>query len=50
MGLTADLLEGTTLLNFALFVMGNVVFLLLDLVLQRLTALWRVRWRRFFFK
>ena len=49
MGLTADLLEGTFLLNAALLTMGNIVFLLLDLALARLTVLWRRKWRRYFF-
>ena len=49
MGLTADLLEETFLLNAALLAMGNVVFLLLDLVLARLTVLWHRKWRKYFF-
>ena len=49
MGLTADLLEGTTLLNAALLVMGNGVFLLLDKELERLTLLWHRRFRKYFF-
>lgn len=50
MGLTADLLEATRLLNAALLVLGNVVFLMLDLVLERLRLLWRYRLRKYFFK
>ena len=50
MGLTADLLEETFLLNAALLAMGNVVFLLLDLVLDRLRLMWRYRFRKYFFK
>ena len=50
MGLTADLLEETFLLNAALLAMGNVVFLLLDLVLARLTVLWHRKWRKYFFQ
>lgn len=49
MGLTADLLEGTALLNFGLLFMGNVVFLLLDKALERLTFLWRRKFRKRFF-
>ena len=49
MGLTADLLEETFLLNAALLAMGNVVFLLLDLALARLTVLWHRKWRKYFF-
>ena len=45
MGLTADLLEATRLLNAALLVLGNAVFLMLDLVLVRLRLLWRYRMR-----
>lgn len=50
MGLTADLLESTFLLNAALLAMGNVVFLLLDLALARLTVLWHRKWRKYFFQ
>ncbi len=49
LGLTADLMEASRLLNAALLVMGNLVFLLLDLVLARLTNLWRRKLRRRFF-
>lgn len=49
MGLTADLAEASRLLNMALLVMGNAVFLLLDLALARLTGLWRRKLRRRFF-
>lgn len=49
MGLTADLAEASRLLNIALLVMGNAVFLLLDLALARLTGLWRRRLRKQFF-
>lgn len=50
MGLTADLLEGTKLMNYALLALGNAAFLLLDLVLGRMTLMWRVKWRKYFFK
>lgn len=49
LGLTADLMDASRLLNMALLVMGNLVFLLLDLVLARLTNLWRRKLRRRFF-
>ena len=49
MGLTADLLEGTALLNFGLLLTGNAVFLLLDKALERLTFLWRRKFRKHFF-
>lgn len=40
LGLTADLLESTWLVNAALLVLGNVVFLLMDDALARLTSVW----------
>lgn len=49
LGLTADLMDASRLLNMVLLVMGNLVFLLLDLVLARLTNLWRRKLRRRFF-
>lgn len=49
LGLTADLVGASRLLNGALLVMGNLVFLLLDLVLARLTNLWQRKLRRRFF-
>ena len=49
LGLTADLMEASRLMNAALLVMGNLVFLLLDPVLARLTDLWRSRLRKRFF-
>ncbi len=49
LGLTADLAGASRLLNVILLVMGNLVFLLLDLVLARLTNLWRRKLRRRFF-
>lgn len=48
-GLTADLVEASHVMNAALLVMGNLVFLLLDPVLARLTNLWRRKLRRRFF-
>ena len=50
MGLTADLLEGTKLMNYALLALGNISFLMMDLVLGRMTLMWRVKWRKYFFK
>lgn len=46
--LTADLAETSRLLNGALLVMGNLIFLLLDLALARLTNLWRRKLRKRF--
>ena len=50
MGLTSDLLEATKVMNALLLVLGNIVFLLLDLVLVRMTQLWRFKLRKRFFK
>ena len=50
MGLTADLLSSTLWFNALLLVLGIAVFLLLDLCLKRLTDLWRVKFRKRFFK
>ena len=50
MGLTTDLLESTRLMNAALLLLGNITFLLMDLVLERMTVLWRIKWRKYFFK
>ena len=49
LGLTADLLNATALFNLLLLVMGNIVFLLLDKALERLTHLWHHKLRRRFF-
>lgn len=49
MGLTADLAGASRIMNAALLVLGNVVFLLLDVVLARMTWLWRRKLRRRFF-
>lgn len=49
LGLTADLMDASCLLNVVLLVMGNLVFLLLDLVLARLTNLWWRKLRKRFF-
>lgn len=50
LGLTADLEGSPVWLNGLLLVLGNVVFLLLDLCLYRLTNIWRFRLRRRFFR
>lgn len=50
LGLTADLLEAAPLFNLLLLAMGNVVFLLLDPVLARLTTLWHRKLRKRFFR
>ena len=50
MGLTADLLDSTRLMNALLLVLGNLVFFLTDLVLQRMTLVWTVKLRKRFFK
>ena len=49
LGLTADLMEATRLFNLLLLLMGNVIFLLMDKALERLTALWHRSLRRRFF-
>lgn len=46
LGLTADLLAAAPLLNALLLIMGNVVFLLTDAALARLTFLWHRRLRK----
>ena len=38
------------LFNLVLLVLGNVTFLLLDLALERLSALWRRKLRKRFFR
>lgn len=50
MGLTSDLLEATKVMNALLLILGNVVFLLLDLVLARMTLVWCRKLRKRFFK
>lgn len=49
MGLTADLAGTPQVLNIVLLAMGILVFLLLDLVLERMTGLWRRKLRKRFF-
>ena len=50
MGLTADLLDSTRLMNALLLILGNLVFFLTDLVLQRMTWVWKTKLRKRFFK
>lgn len=50
LGLTSDLTAATKAMNAVLVVLGNVTFLLLDLVLGRMALLWRRKWRKRFFK
>lgn len=50
MGLTSDLVDAAWGMNALLLVLGNVVFLLLDLVLARMTVAWKVKFRKRFFK
>lgn len=49
LGLDADLKGAALPLDLALLVMGNLVFLMLDLVLQRMTRLWHQKLRGRFF-
>ena len=50
LGLTADLQEAALPFNLLLLVLGNLVFLLMDTALARLTALWHHKLRRRFFR
>ena len=50
LGFSADLMEAAKLMNLALLALGNVTFLLMDLVLGRMTLLWCLKWRKYFFK
>lgn len=50
LGLTADLDGASRVMNAVLLALGNVVFLLLDVVLARMTGLWRRKLRRRFFR
>lgn len=49
LGLTADLAMASRTLCAVLLAMGNLVFLLLDLALERMTGLWRRTLRTRFF-
>lgn len=50
MGLTADLLESAWLFNAALLAMGNLIFLLTDATLARLTNLWHRKLKKHLFR
>jgi len=50
LGLTADLLEAAWFFNALLLLMGNLTFLMVDLVLGRYSLLWRRKLRRRFFR
>lgn len=49
LGMTADLIEATPLFNLALLALGNLTFLVMDLALERLTAVWHHKLRKRFF-
>ena len=49
-GMTADLLEATWLFNLLLLILGVFTFLMVDLVLERMTFLWRNKLRKRFFR
>lgn len=50
MGLTADLLEAAWYFNALLLIMGNVVFLLTDATLARLTNVWHRRLKKHLYR
>lgn len=50
MGLTADLLESVWYLNAALLAAGNVVFLLTDATLARLTRVWHWKLKKYLYR
>lgn len=50
LGMTADLMGSTPLFNLFLLVLGVLTFLLTDLALERLTFLWRKKFRKRFFR
>ena len=50
LGMTADLMSSTPLFNLLLLFLGVLTFLLTDLALERLTFLWRKRFRKRFFR
>ncbi len=50
MGLTEDLLESTWMLNALLLAMGNVIFLLTDCTLARLTQVWHWKLKKHFYR
>ena len=50
MGLTADLLESVWYFNAALLAAGNLVFLLTDATLARLTNLWHWKLKKYLYR
>ena len=50
MGLTADLLDASHLMNLLLLLLANVTFLVMDRALERLTFLWHRKLRKRFFR
>jgi len=50
MGLTADLLESVWYFNAALLAAGNVVFLLTDSTLARLTNIWHWKLKKYLYR
>ena len=50
LGMSTDLMGSTPLFNLLLLVLGILTFLLTDLALERLTFLWRKRFRKRFFR
>ena len=49
MGLTEDLLESVWYLNAALLAAGNLVFLLTDATLARLTHIWHWKLKKYLY-
>lgn len=50
MGLTADLLDSVWYVNAALLAAGNVVFLLTDSTLARLTSIWHWKLKKYLYR
>jgi len=50
LGMTADLLEAPRLFNLLLMILGIFTFLMVDLVLARMTFLWHTKLRKRFFR
>nr|WP_325218785.1 hypothetical protein [uncultured Oscillibacter sp.] len=50
MGLTADLLDSVWYFNAALLAAGNVVFLLTDSTLARLTSIWHWKLKKYLYR
>ena len=49
LGMTADLIGAAPLFNLLLLVLGIFTFLMMDLALERLSFLWRKKFRKRFF-